>query len=207
MDVRSLRIIWLVLLGASSQYVQVVDATLEDVTNWDIRCHSWAQEATCSTDHCRFHQGGTLLCRQVSNFSADYLRHCGPCIVNLEIIEGKFDTLEESGLFQPNVTYPQLRKLSISNSDLRRVLKLPNNGTQLTELTFYNNSQLTAIYWPFITSASNLKSLNLSNNKLNYVADLSNMPSLISLDLLGTVIDIIKTYKSIYNKVKFLLIR
>lgn len=139
------------------------------------------------TDECELTQGN-LTCHQVLRLDPTYLSTISSLIVNIDIIQGQFKTINQSGLLQ--VTYPILRKLSIRNSSLVRVDSLPDS---LIQIDLINNINLSFV----IFNQSRLEVLNLSNNRLDRIQDLSSQNNLKSLDLSGkwqtkdVVIDII----------------
>ena len=146
-----------------------------------ISSEGWtSQHPLCrySTNECDF-QLGNLTCRQVLNFQRDYLTNCSHFIVNLDIVQGRFKSINESGLLQ--VKYPALQRLAIRNSDLEQMESVPDSD-QLAEIELINNSKLESIRLPILDK---LRILNLTNNKLQYIQDLSIGFNLSSLDLAG----------------------
>lgn len=119
------------------------------------------------TGECDF-QLGNLTCRQVLNLNATYLSTISSSIVNIDIVQGQFQTIKESGLLQ--VTYPALRRLSIRNSALEIVESLPDSE-QLIELYLTNNSVRLVRFNN--TVLQRLQILNLTNNNLDGIQDLS----------------------------------
>lgn len=115
---------------------------------------------------------GNLTCHQVSHFTRDYLADCSASIVSLNIVEGRFKTMKESGLFEGE--YPALRKLSIRNSHLEQAEQWPV-PQQLIELDFSNNSRLDFIAWNVFKQSVQLEILILANNKLDRIPDVISM--------------------------------
>lgn len=132
------------------------------------------------TDECHFQQGN-LTCRQVSKLNATFLSSCSCRIVYLDIIEGQFSSIDESGLLKEK--YPALRRLSIRNSSLEKAYSLPVSH-QLIEIHFVNNPQLNYLGIDDST-LKRLQVLNLANNNLSSIPDLSIASNLSRLDLSG----------------------
>lgn len=125
----------------------------------------------CCINGCDF-QLGNMTCHQVSHFTRDYLADCSASIVSLNIVEGQFTTMKESGLLHGD--YPALRRLSISNSQLEQAEWLPV-PQQLIELNFSNNSRLEYIAWNVFKLSVELEILILANNKLERIPDVISM--------------------------------
>ncbi|XP_057367279.1 protein singed wings 2-like [Daphnia carinata] len=125
----------------------------------------------CCRDECDF-QTGNLTCHQVFNFTSDYLDECSAYIVSLNIVEGQFKTVNQSGLLHGK--YPKLRRLSIRNSHLEQAELWPV-PQQLIELDLSNNSRLQFINWIVFKQAINLEMLILANNKLDRIPDMISM--------------------------------
>ena len=140
-------------------------------------------------DECDFEEGN-LTCHQVSSFTVECLTtDCSTSIVNLNIVQGRFKNMSESGLLDAEFT--SLQRLSIRHSDLTLVESLPAvRNHQLIELNLSNNTNLEYIYWHriFNNRIAHLEMLILANNTLNYIPDLMGMmntSTLTTLDLSG----------------------
>jgi hypothetical protein len=136
-------------------------------------------------DECDFEEGN-LTCHQVSSFTAECLTDCSTSVVNLNIVQGKFKTMKESGLLDAEFT--SLQRLAIRHSDLIKVENLPN-PEKLMELNFSNNTKLSNIDWlQVFRRAVHLEKLILANNTFDYIPDvisIMNTTSLSMLDLSG----------------------
>lgn len=179
----TIRIVWLIVLCGSS------DPIGHHSSYWTIHRHTRSlvdstpavvqTPSNCSTDECHF-QLGNLTCRQVSHFDVDYLSSCSGSIVSLDITQGQFRTINESGLLLAD--FPVLQRLSIRNSVDMELLETLPSADELVQLELVNNSKLESIYLP---SRTRLKQLNLSHNNLQYIQDVSIGFNLSSLDLSG----------------------
>nr|CAH0101790.1 unnamed protein product [Daphnia galeata] len=140
-------------------------------------------------DECDFEEGN-LTCHQVSSFTVECLTtDCSTSIVNLNIVQGRFKNMTESGLLDAEFT--SLQRLSIRHSDLTLVELLPAvRNHQLIELNLSNNTNLEYMYWHriFNNRIAHVEMLILANNTLNYIPDLMDMmntSTLTTLDLSG----------------------
>ncbi len=118
-------------------------------------------------------------------FPSNYPPVCSQSVVNLNIVQGQFKTLNDSGLL--HAEFPALERLTIRNSLLEELDSLPV-PEQLIEVNLSNNTVLTYTDWMAFKHTNNLKILNLAYNQLEFISD-SIMtrvtPRLFSLDLSG----------------------
>ncbi|KAK4025915.1 hypothetical protein OUZ56_014950 [Daphnia magna] len=192
----TIRIVWLVLVFVNatcqserriypdlstttsvshSAFVNVIGINNSSGDSWNkaARPFQFNQQRAClcCRNGCDL-QMGNLTCHQVSHFTRDYLADCSASIVSLNIVEGRFKTMKESGLFEGE--YPALRKLSIRNSHLEQAEQWPV-PQQLIELDFSNNSRLDFIAWNVFKQSVQLEILILANNKLDRIPDVISM--------------------------------
>lgn len=208
-SVQTMRIVWLVLLILEIETGRSQEPDLSTVNwpnisslissrsrssatsggsgnSWNMRAsRHLSNQRPCRRcgDECDFEEGN-LTCHQVSSFTAECLTSddCSASIVNLNIVQGRFKNMKDSGLLNA------LQTLTIRHSDLIQVESLPGIRT-LMELNLSNNTHLSAIGWHHIFNRTlRLEKLILANNTLEYIADLiTNMTSstMTTLDLSG----------------------
>ncbi|XP_046641915.1 protein singed wings 2-like isoform X1 [Daphnia pulicaria] len=148
------------------------------------------QQSSCLScgNKCNFQDGQNLTCYNVSRFTPECLANCSAFVVNLTIVQGGFNTMNDSGLLGGNFT--QLRILTIRHSNLTRVEWLPN-PERLIQLNLSNNTKLRDVAWHIFNRTTQLEILILANNTLSRMAKLSddsslaNLPGLSKLDLSG----------------------
>lgn len=148
------------------------------------------QQSPCLScgNKCNFQDGQNLTCYNVSRFTPECLANCSAFVVNLTIVQGGFNTMNDSGLLGGNFT--QLQILTIRHSNLTRVEWLPN-PERLIQLNLYNNTKLRDVAWHIFNRTTQLEILILANNTLSRMAKLSddsslaNLPGLSTLDLSG----------------------
>ena len=186
----ALRIVWFVLIGVGTSFSdRLIHPELSAMTQANDIGSSWqsnqsSQPCHCCTKECHF-QLGNLTCHQVLMFPADYLSACSSRIVNINIVQGQFKTMNDSGLV--HAKFPALERISIRNSSLQELDSLPVPG-ELIEVNVYNNANLSDIDWMIFFKAKKLQILNLANNQLErLVGSVMEMtsPRLSSLDLSG----------------------
>jgi Leucine-rich repeat (LRR) protein len=148
------------------------------------------QQSPCLScgNKCNFQDGQNLICHNVSRFTPKCLADCSASVVNLTIVQGGFNTMNDSGLLGGNFT--QLQILTIRHSNLTRVEWLPN-PERLIQLNLSNNTKLRDVAWHIFNRTTQLEILILANNTLSRMAKLSddsslaNLPGLSTLDLSG----------------------
>lgn len=100
-------------------------------------------------------------------FPSNYPPVCSQSVVNLNIVQGQFKILNDSGLL--HAEFPALERLTIRNSLLEELDSLPV-PEQLIEVNLSNNTALTYTDWMVFKQTNNLKILNLAYNQLESIS-------------------------------------